>query len=386
MIRKYWIVILPILVWSLGFAAVSKPQSKTSELKHLDQQIQQLQQEIQHDQGKKGQLAQQLKGNTAKLAKLEKQSLNLKIELNQEQTNLANVQQEQKICQRRVSLQQAVLSKQLYLAYFLLNARDCKSFYLNNHDRYWTYLKYCNNAQLTNLDQLEQKFKLLSSKQSLVLYQKQEVQSVLSKQQKSQQQLTVTKQSQQQTLTALAAQIKDKNAKLDQLKANKHALEQLVKKLSQIQHSEQLSSASVFLPKGASFAALEGKLLWPISGSIVTRYGTSIGQSELKNTGVSISCRTNQSVAAVYQGKVIFANWLQGLGLLLIIDHGNGYMSLYGHNQALYKKVGDVVKARESIARVSSSPNHSIGGLYFEIRHNGQPANPEHWCRHGYAQ
>lgn len=373
---------LLLLTVSLVFAATPTP--KTKDLKHLNQQIQQLQQEIQHDKGKKGKLAQQLKSNTAKLIKLQKQLSDLKAELNKQQLNLVNLQQEQTICQRGVVQQQSLLGKQVYIAYFLLNGTDSKNLDFNNRDRYLAYLRYCNMAQLTNLNQLQQKFKILNCKQCQVLSQKQEVQTVLSQQQKSQQQLAVAKQNQQQNLTLLTEQIQNKNSKLDQLEANKRALEQLIKKLSQMQQVAHPSSslAKIFLPKGVPFTKLQGKLFWPISGAIESQYGASIGQSELKNTGVLIRSHLDQPVASIYQGKVVFANWLQGLGLLLIIDHGDGYMSLYGHNQTLYKKVGDMVKSRELVAVVNKGPEHSIGGLYFEIRHNGQPVNPGHWCRH----
>jgi len=129
-----------------------------------------------------------------------------------------------------------------------------------------------------------------------------------------------------------------------------------------------------------AFVNLQGKLHWPTVGDVATRFGTELGDSKLKYNGVLIQAPQGQPVHAIYNGRVIFANWLQGLGLLLIIDHGNGYMSLYGHNEALYKKVGDIVKPNDLIAAVGNSGAPGPTGLYFEIRHNGQPINPEQWC------
>jgi septal ring factor EnvC (AmiA/AmiB activator) len=96
---------------------------------------------------------------------------------------------------------------------------------------------------------------------------------------------------------------------------------------------------------------------------------------------VLISAAEGQQVRTVSQGRVAFAEWLRGYGLLIIIDHGNGYMSLYGYNQTLYKSVGDWVKAGDIIAAVGSSGGQDQSGLYFEIRHNGKPVNPSQWCR-----
>ena len=84
---------------------------------------------------------------------------------------------------------------------------------------------------------------------------------------------------------------------------------------------------------------------------------------------------------AISHGRVAYADWLRGYGLLLIIDHGDGYMSLYGHNQVLYKETGEWVEAGDLIASVGNSGGQAHTGLYFEIRHNGKPTNPTQWCR-----
>lgn len=134
-------------------------------------------------------------------------------------------------------------------------------------------------------------------------------------------------------------------------------------------------------PASMPFVQLQGNLPWPTAGNILTPFGAELGDSHLKYNGVLIGAPAGQPVHAIARGKVVFANWLQGLGLLLIIDHGDGYMSLYGHNAALYKKAGDSVKPEEVIAAVGNSGVPGPMGLYFEIRHNGQPVNPVQWCK-----
>lgn len=128
------------------------------------------------------------------------------------------------------------------------------------------------------------------------------------------------------------------------------------------------------------FTALQGKLPWPTQGNIAIHFGALEDRSGLRYTGVLIKAPLGQSVHAIYPGRVVFANRLQGFGLLMIIDHGNGYMSLYGHNQKLYKKVGDIVQANEAIAAVGDTGRHVPAGLYFEIRHDSEPVNPQEWC------
>ncbi len=126
------------------------------------------------------------------------------------------------------------------------------------------------------------------------------------------------------------------------------------------------------------FAAQRGRLPWPVSGKLLYRYG-SAGAGGVPRQGILIATGEGASVAAVHGGRVVFANWLRGTGLLLIIDHQNGFMTLYAHNQSLGKKVGDEVRSGESIATVGSSGGQKSSGLHFEARYRGQPQNPLAW-------
>ena len=111
------------------------------------------------------------------------------------------------------------------------------------------------------------------------------------------------------------------------------------------------------------------------------RFGTRRKSGNLSWQGVLIGAPQGEAVHAISHGRIAFADWLRGFGLLLIIDHGDGFMSLYGRNQSLFKEVGDWVNAGELIAIVGESGGDDEGGLYFEIRHNGAPRNPGKWCR-----
>jgi septal ring factor EnvC (AmiA/AmiB activator) len=102
---------------------------------------------------------------------------------------------------------------------------------------------------------------------------------------------------------------------------------------------------------------------------------------ELRWDGVLISAPEGQEVRAVHHGRVAFADWLRGFGLLLIIDHGDGYMTLYGHNQSLFKETGEWVEAGEPVALVGTSGGRARAGVYFGIRHQGRPVDPGAWCR-----
>jgi septal ring factor EnvC (AmiA/AmiB activator) len=127
------------------------------------------------------------------------------------------------------------------------------------------------------------------------------------------------------------------------------------------------------------FGKLKGKLAWPVQGRIAGDYGQPRAGGPVKWSGVLLEASQGTPVRAVYRGRVVFADWLPGLGLLIILDHGGGYMSLYGHNEALLKEPGDSVEAGEPVAQVGDTGGQSRPALYFEIRQNGEPLNPHPW-------
>ena len=131
----------------------------------------------------------------------------------------------------------------------------------------------------------------------------------------------------------------------------------------------------------APFASLKGKLSWPVRGRIITRYGELRKGGKLKSQGIVFAAAAGTEVQAVSSGTVVYADWFRNLGLLLILDHGDGFMSLYGHNEVLLKKAGDRVGKNNPIARTGDTGGQQRPGLYFEIRRKGSPLNPSLWCR-----
>lgn len=179
----------------------------------------------------------------------------------------------------------------------------------------------------------------------------------------------------QDTLAKLKSEITDKQQELTNLKANQQRLEKLLDKV-------QSAVANMPLPKDSTpFGKLRAKLPWPTHGRVVGHYGAPVADGKLHRNGILIATSANAPVIAVHYGRVVFANWLRGFGLLIIIDHGHGYMTLYGHNNSLMKRTGDWVSAGETIALAGNSGGADTTGLYFEIRHHGRPVNPLRWLR-----
>ena len=123
-----------------------------------------------------------------------------------------------------------------------------------------------------------------------------------------------------------------------------------------------------------------GGLSWPVTGTLVASYGGTLPDGR-RSTGVLIAAAPGTTVKAVADGRVVFSDWMNGYGLILIVDHGNGYMSLYAHNDALLRDAGDAVKRGDALASVGKSGGQDRAGLYFELRRNGQPVDPGTWLQ-----
>lgn len=177
----------------------------------------------------------------------------------------------------------------------------------------------------------------------------------------------------QKLISAIDDTLSAKADRLNALQQNRRSLEGLVQQLKN-------QPAVTTLPP-YSFARLRGHLPWPLAGIITEHFGTSIDESNLQWSGVLIDTPQNTPVHAIYPGRVIFADWLKGFGLLVIIDHGQDYMSLYGRNDALMVKTGDNVSFGQIIAKTGSTGGYDKSSLYFEIRHQGDPVDPEQWCK-----
>ncbi len=183
-------------------------------------------------------------------------------------------------------------------------------------------------------------------------------------------------------ITQLDQKVSSKAAQLNRMQRDAETLNTLINSLNKtaarLARLARLEKAKRNAP---AFANLKGKLRWPAAGGIIHRYGTSRNNSSLNWQGVLINAKVGSDVKAVSSGRVIFSDWFQNLGRLIIVDHGGGYMSLYGHNQDLFRSVGDKVKTGEVIASVGDSGGRKNSGLYFEVRRKGTPVNPATWCK-----
>lgn len=177
-------------------------------------------------------------------------------------------------------------------------------------------------------------------------------------------------------LASLDRRVAAQSRQIDHLREDEARLARLFKEIV-------TAYAEIPMPrdlKGA-FGTFKGKLALPTKGHLAARFGDPKTVGNLKWRGLFLNATEGTPVRAVARGRVAYADWLRGFGLLLILEHGDGYMTLYGHNQSLHKQAGEWVETGDAIARVGNTGDVSQPGLYFEIRHNGEPRDPLLWCR-----
>ncbi len=232
-----------------------------------------------------------------------------------------------------------------------------------NRDR-MEKLKLARQA-LQNLTYLEEEQKKVVGKLQQLAEQKQTEQAKLER----------VKQERTVLLAKLNKEHKTRQQKLGALKRRESELRKLIESL---QKQERFNDSS-FTASDKPFALQKGTLIWPVQGKLSRKFGSSGGLG--KRDGVLIKAREGSAVHSIANGRVVYADWLKGYGLLIIIDHGKGYMTLYAFNQSLYKEVNEQVKQGDVIATVGKSGGRNSAGLYFAIRKKGKPLNPVRWCR-----
>jgi len=168
--------------------------------------------------------------------------------------------------------------------------------------------------------------------------------------------------------------IQTKGQKLQSMEASRQRLRKLLDRLGSV-----LSDIPAAPLEERPFPSRRGKLRWPVHGSLRARFGSARASGRMHWRGIVINAPAGRQVHAVYYGRVVFADWLSGFGQLIIIDHLDGYLSLYGYNRRLLRTTGDWVQPGDPIATVGDSGAQSRAGLYFEIRRNGKPVNPMAW-------
>lgn len=368
--------LLSISVVAFSAIANSDLDTQNQKLKQLQAQIKQQREAIQTRLKEKDSLQDQFQAAELKVAEFALKIKQTKDSLAAVNRKIKSLEDEQTQLDKDKQAQQKVLSEMIRTAY--LNGRhDYTKLLLNQEDpaqleRLITYYRKLNDARVQQLNDLQATLTRL--------------QQIEVEQTQVQQQLAELRQAQEQDRKTLLTSQLEHKAALKKLNANIRSGEN---KLEQLQMDEQRLTNAIARAREnaqrnpenlAGLYNLKKKLKWPTRGRLKHKFGQR-RSGALRWKGVTIDGRLGNAVNVIADGVVLYADWLKGFGWVTVIDHGKGYMSLYGHNQALLKQAGEFVEQGEPISLVGQSGGQSEAGLYFEIRYKGETVNPARWCR-----
>jgi septal ring factor EnvC (AmiA/AmiB activator) len=369
-------VVLMLTALLIGMPLVLWAQQTEDDLQSVQKQIQRTQKQIEEQLSIATALEKQLKKAEVKIADSVK-ALNktqVLIDDNLQQQAKLNAQKETLEDQR--STQQHILEKQIRSAFMTGNYDYAKMLLVQNNaskiERTLTYYQYLNKARVQQIDKLEVIVTELDETNQEIVKKAQELEGIKATQQSQKAELDKQQQRRQTTLVKLRDSINTDAAKIEQLQASERNLLQAI---AQAQQRKQAPSVALI-----GLQNEKGQLSKPTRGRMRNLFGKR-RQGQVRWKGVVFNGNEGSPVRAIYNGKILYADWLKGFGLVTVVDHGEGFMSLYGHNQALLKQAGETVATGDNIALVGQTGGQPAPGLYFEIRHKGQPINPSQWLQ-----
>lgn len=380
-------IIFPLLAFI--FIGIVHADEK-ADMAKLQKEIAALQKELKSVQGARSGLQKDLEKSETQINDLEKKAENIKKELNQQNQELNNLKQERSQLEKQRTSQQEKISSQILAAYKLGQQSDVKLL-LNQESpdkvsRLMSYHGYFVLAQQQKVETYRDTIARIDTITPDIEKKTLELASMQTQLDGQRNALSGAHKERQVALNKVNSQIKNKQQELEQLNEDRQKLQVLLSRVTRkIATSGAINSPDyVPLPKGGEkFSVRKGKLPWPTKGKMIHRFGSPRIAGQLNWNGAYITAASGNKVIAVHHGRVVFADYFGGHGLLVIVDHGEGFLSLYAHNQSLLKKAGDPVIAGESIAIIGNSGGQSNIGVYFEIRRDGKPIDPSAWLAPG---
>ena len=355
------------------------PAQKEAELKKVQSRIEKVRKAVNADLERKDKLSVQLReaelGVQAARQKLE----HLRAQRIESESRLRELEAERRTREQELEAERGALAGELRAAYvngreeqlkLLLNQEDPASF-----GRMLAYYGYFGRARAVRIGSIREKLEHLALVREKVAAENARLAELESRQEQQVASLRAAQERRGQAVAAIDAQIKDRGGELKRLQSQAASLEKLIAELRK-------ALRDVPVAKQAPFEPLRGKLPWPVQqGRVLARYGQPRAGGSLRWQGMLIGTDRGARVRAPFAGRVAYADWLPGMGLMMVLDHGGGYLSLYGHNEELFRKVGETVAAGDVIGAVGDTGGHDQPALYFEVRRGREPVNPENWLR-----
>ena len=398
--------------------SANQADSKQSELDALKQRLQTLQQDFRDTQAHRQEAADELRQSERAISSAVRQLRQLDGERQRTQSDLQSLTQQADATSARIREQQAHLAQTLKGAY-QRGQGDALKLMLNGADPNQTardlrYLAQLSRAQQAMIEVLRTDLAQLAALQQQATQKTTELTQLQAAHEAEQKKLLADKRAREEVLQKLSVKIQQQRREISNLKRNERSLTQLVERLNRLMAQQAAREAAraraaqqaqqkretergaagqprrpvavntdtpVAFRSNQPFSRLKGSLHLPVAGELMNRFGAPREGGGLSWKGLFIRAAQGSAVKAIAAGQVVFAEWLRGFGNLIIVDHGDGYMSLYSNNESLYKQVGERVQPGDAIAAVGNSGGQSDTGLYFEMRHQSRPVNPLDWVK-----
>ena len=409
--------VLLVLAWPLS-AGASQVDRKQAELDALKRRLQTLQQEFRDTQAHRQEAADELRQSERAISGAFRQLRQLENERQRAQTEFQSLTRQAEATATRIREQQARLAQALRGAH-QRGQGDALKLILSGADPNQTardlrYLSHLSRAQHAMIETLRVDLVKLEILQQQTEQKSSQLMQLQAAREAEQKKLLAEKQAREQTLQKLAVQIKQQQREISTLQRNERNLTQLVERLNRLMARQAAREAAraraaqqaknnkgaernaaaqrrqgvavntetpVAFRTNQPFSALKGKLRLPVAGELMNRFGAPREGGGVNWKGLFIRAAEGTAVKAIAAGQVVFSEWLRGFGNLIIVDHGDGFMSLYSNNESLYKQVGERVQPGDAIATVGNSGGQPETGLYFEMRHQSRPVNPLLWVK-----
>jgi septal ring factor EnvC (AmiA/AmiB activator) len=371
-------ILVCTLACTLTCQSVLAEKDKTAHLEQLRQEISHIRTRLNQDQSS-------LKTHHSALQALEKEYAAVATRLRElrskqsiENDKLTHLQKEHHNQKARLALQKEALEAHLVSAWKSGRQASLKILFGQNSpstvSRTMTYYRYLNQQRTTVIQETQTHLQQLEALEEAIQIKQARLSEIAAQTEQTLNQLQVKRGDRQQLVSKIRSQIEQNKSRLSTLQEDEKRVEGLLQELQNLL-ADIPEDAGETLP----FSSLKGKLPWPAQGK-PKRAPHSTSTSSARFNGVLIPGEEGAPIRSIAAGRVVFSDWFRGMGLLVIIDHGDEFMSLYGHNQSLLVSVGQWVGANEHIATLGNSGGNDHSALYFEIRSKGRPQNPLLWC------
>jgi len=374
-----FLVVFALLLSTFSLSHASSQEETEEKLKKLKTDIQTISTWLSSANKEETGLIKSLKKYEIQISQTSKAITQTKKKITQVRRELKELNQDLKIQKKTLKSQQNYLKEELKALY--LEGKQPKIKALLDQDnpqqsgRFLAYFSYLKEARSETLDQYKASVEKLEKTQNTILRRQADLNSAQEELREKRKKLETQTLNRKNTLTKLRSQIKNKSAELSQLKTDQTQLEKLLREVEKAVSELALPDAST------PFSSQKRKLPWPARGRVIERFGAQLVKGKLRSNGIRIATKDNTEVKSVHYGRVVFSDWLRGFGLLIIVDHGDSFMSLYGNNKTLLRETGDWVLPGEILAYSGNSGGKNQSSLYFEIRKNGKPQNPIKWLK-----